>query len=144
MQPVEAITRLLAIADQQGQDLGGPVDPDTPAGQDQLAVSITQAMLNTALPVARFRAFVRIESGGSSGHEYTICATKIEEIVTALKPLTLFSTTVYVSLWEQKPMGADMLSGYQGKSKVMLRSRTKGGLAAYLASLSKYSVPHAS
>lgn len=148
MQPVEAITRVMHLADGMTAPPGSPLrevlHTEEEQEQNTLAIGICQAMLNTALPVARFRCFVRIESGGSSGHEYTVCATKIEEIVTALRPLTLYSTSVYVSLWEQKPMGADMLSGYQGKSKVMLRSRTKGGLAAYLASLSKYSVPHAS
>jgi hypothetical protein len=41
-------------------------------------------------------------------------------------------------------MGAEMVSGYQGKSKLLLRSRKKGGLTAYLDGLIQPAIPHAS
>lgn len=135
MQPVEAITRLLAIADNRHD--GRSVDPDDENEKlDELAVGIIQAMLNTALPVARFRLFVRMESGPNDGCEFTVCATKIEEIVAAVMPLTLRPVKVYVSLWEQRPTGADMLAGYQGMSRPVhggLRKNNK--LSAYLNGL---------
>lgn len=149
MQPVEAITRVIALADGMtappGSLLREVLHTEEEQEQNTLAIGVVQAMLNTALPVARFRCFVKLETGSDTGSEYTICATKIEEIVAALKPLTRITMTVYISLWEQRPLGADMLSGYQGKTKMNLRSsRTPGALMSYLQSLSKYSVPHAS
>lgn len=148
MQPVEAITRVMHLADGMTAPPGSPLrevlHTEEEDKQNTLAIGICQAMLNTALPVARFRCFVRVESGVDAGREYTVCATKIEEIVAALRPLARCRqpTALYVSLWEQKAMGAEMLSGYQGKTRVSFKSSTApGALSSYLDSLSKYSVP---
>jgi hypothetical protein len=103
--------------------------------QDQLAISICQAMLNTALPVARFRCFVRIESGRDDGREYTICSTNIEDVIAALYPLHSFSRSIYVSLWEQRSTGADMLEAYQGKTNKQFSH-------FFLENLKKYSSAH--
>lgn len=136
MQPVEAITRLIALADNRHD--GRSVDPDNENEKlDELAVTVVQAMLNTALPVARFRCFVKIDSGSEEGLEYTICAVKIEEVVCALMPLTRATREVYVQLWEQRATGADMLAGYQGWTRLIGRRTGHKALSSYLNELLK-------
>lgn len=89
--------------------------------QIEVAVSISTAMLNTALPIARYRAFVGVDAEGKGKkiqNEYTICSPTIAGILAGLIGLLEHRTDVHVTLWEQRPEGADMLSGYQGPSKV--------------------------
>lgn len=138
MQAVEGLTRLIAIADQTYKDLGDPQDEAERKEfeNDQVAISIAQAMLNTALPVARFRVFVRIESGRETGREFTICAVNIEDIVAALYPLSTMVRQVYISLWEQRQTGADMLEGFQGWTH---SPGQKKALRLFLDGLKKYS-----
>lgn len=143
MQAVEGLTRLIAMADgkvavktQQAlvEDTitlnEASEETRKELEQDQLAISICQAMLNTALPVARFRVFVKIESGREEGREYTICAVSIEDVVAALYPVSRMRRQVYITLWEQRPTGADMLEGYQGSADKM---------RPYLQMMRKYS-----
>ena len=137
MQAVEALTRLIDIADAMAD-----AEDAEKAEQDQLAISICQAMLNTALPVARFRCFVQVESGKHLGREYTLCGVKIEDIVAGLTPLSRAGTKVYVTLWEQRATGADMIEGYQGMSTRKPGS-TNNPFIGFLKSLSKYSEPEA-
>lgn len=144
MQPVEAITRLIAMADRDIHDRMPMEEGEEYSendNQDKLAISVVQAMLNTALPVARFRCFVKIDSGSEEGLEYTVCAVKIEEIACALRPLTKATRKVYVNLWEQRATGADMLAGYQGWTRNIGRRSSHNALGRYLNELiEKYSV----
>lgn len=138
MQAVEALQRLISMAD----ELVGLHPSQRPANEedsseDKIAIAIIQAMLNTALPVARFRCFVRIESGKAMGREYTLCATRIEDIVAALHPLSRVKTDVYVLLFEQRADGADTLDCYQGTTKTFTRA-SQSHFANYLESLRKY------
>lgn len=139
MQAVEGLTRLITLGDlytKVREELANPTpEEQAEREQDQLAISICQAMLNTALPVAKYRVFVKIESGREKGREYTICAVSIEDIVAALYPLTQMIRSVYVTLWEQRATGADMLEGFQGPT----RDR-KGRFRSYLDMLKKYRV----
>jgi hypothetical protein len=88
----------------------------------EVAISVVTAMLNTALPIARFRAFVQVD--GSTMHkrvvkdEFTVCSTTIDGIRSGLVGLREYRTNVHVTLWEQRSTGADMLSGYQGPTKI--------------------------
>jgi hypothetical protein len=146
MQPVEALTRIIAMADAHTAARSELSIPLAPQGeitevpneeleQDKLAVSIAQAMLNTAIPVARFRCFVKIESGPMKDREYTICAVNIEDIATALYGLARTNIAVYITLWEQRATGADMLDSYQGKTRM-----SKGQFNRYLDELRRYAV----
>lgn len=128
MQPVEALTRIIAMADANTAARSDVSIPLAPQGeitevpndeleQDKLAVSIAQAMLNTAIPVARFRCFVKIESGKMAGREYTICAVNIEDIVASLYGLKINNFQVYITLWEQRATGAEMLESFQGRTR---------------------------
>lgn len=139
MQATEAMTRVIAIADQMTQESSIPEGSEDAERleQDKIAVAICQAMLNTALPVTRFRCFVRIESGKAKGREYTLCGVRIEDIVAALYPLTSRKTEVYVLLFEQRPTGADALDGYQGTTKSFTRA-SQSHFENYLESLRKY------
>ncbi len=95
--------------------------------RNDLAIAICTAMMNAAIPVCRFRCFVKVESVNPVkgafrmdrpivGSEYTICAVDIDGIKAGLLGLASTSSEVMVSLWEQRATGADMRSGYQGKA----------------------------
>lgn len=125
MQPVEALTRLIALGDAElKQNLTYGTDhQELSPNEEQLstALAIGQAMLNTAIPVARFRAHVTIDKIGPSSKmglgDFTVCGVSIPCIKNGLIGLSHEANEVHVTLWEQKATGADMLSGYQGHSK---------------------------
>jgi len=140
MQAVEAMTVLIALGDAalklnstHGTEATEYSDAEK---QLQLAVSVAQAMLNTALPVARFRVFVKIESGKEEGREFTVCSDKIEDIVAALYPLSKLARKVYITLWEQRATGADMVEAFQDWT----RSSITRKMTHWLDSLKKYAV----
>lgn len=126
MQAVEALTRLIAMADLTVSNAGACIDPEDGSGeaenlkQDQLAISICQAMLNTAIPVARFRAHVQIEENAAKvpQGEFTVCAVNMVSIRAGLEVLMRHPLNIMVSVWEQRETGADMISAYQGLTKV--------------------------
>lgn len=140
MTPVEAMTILIGLGD-GALKLNSTFGTDAPELSEseerlQLAVSVAQAILNTAVPVARFRCFVKIESGREEGREFTICSPNIEDIVAALYPLSTLARKVYVTLWEQRPTGADMIEAYQGWT----RARGEKRMHVFLNQLQKYAV----
>lgn len=126
MQPVEALTRLIQVTDLSIAEAKSQINTEdsiiaSEIEQNEVAVAIGQAMLNTALPVARFRAHVTIDKIGPSSKlglgDFTVCGVSIPSIKNGLIGLSHEGVEVHVSLWEQKATGADMLSGYQGHSK---------------------------
>ena len=125
MQAVEALTRLIALGDDElkKNSTYGTEAQGLSSSEEELAtaVAVGQAMLNTALPVARFRAHVTLDKIGPSSKlglgDFTVCGTSISSIKNGLIGLSHEGVEVHVSLWEQKAAGADMLSGYQGHSK---------------------------
>lgn len=126
MQPVEALTRLIQVTDLSIAEAKSQINMEDSiiafeVEQNEVAVAIGQAMLNTALPVARFRAHVTIDKIGLSSKlglgDFTVCGVSIPSIKNGLIGLSHEGVEVHVSLWEQKATGADMLSGYQGHSK---------------------------
>lgn len=143
MQAVEALQRLIALADQYAPRVASEeATPEVRDGIEQnlIAIAIAQAMLNTALPVARFRAFVEIDdkqpkrtayqASVAPKHEFTICAVDMDGILSGLIGVTSVPTNVKVSLFEQRATGADMLSGYQGQTKTGNYKRFLEGLKA--------------
>lgn len=147
MQPVEAIMHLIAVTDSQlaqakslvenpEYDIANPEEYQAGIEKMEVSVAVATAMLNTALPVARFRCFVKIESGREEGREFTICSPNIEDIVAALYPLSTLARKVYVTLWEQRPTGADMIEAYQGWT----RARGEKRMHVFLNQLQKYAV----
>jgi len=136
MQALEALTRLLSIADihlgterarREELEEGGPEMDEM--DRKEIAVSICQAMLNTAIPVARYRAFVQVDdvqpkrtahqAGRAVEHEFTVCSVDMDGIMSGLIGVTAVPTNVRVTIWEQRADGADMISGYQGQTKTM-------------------------
>lgn len=119
MRAIEALERLISI----GRDRhDGKSMSDIPEEeQNEVAISICQAMVNTAIPIARFRVHVVIEDVGKKSKfdvsDYTICSANTNGLKAALYSLWSEDLTVDVSLWEQRPTGADMLAGYRGKTK---------------------------
>lgn len=134
MNPIEALTRLVAMADRylEGDrarrvDLeeGGPELEEM--DRKELAVSIVQAMLNTAIPVARYRASVELDEVQpkrkefqqemSARYEYTISAINMSGIISGLCGVTYVPTNVRITVWEQHPGKVEMVTGYQGPTK---------------------------
>lgn len=126
MQAVEAMTRLLAIADRFE---GTMADAQSEAEVEQyeqgkIAVAIVQAMLNTALPVAQYRMFVEIDEVQpkrkayhntiAAYKEHTICSPSMDGIISGLTGFSWVNHKVRMSLFEQKATGADMLFGFDG------------------------------
>lgn len=120
MTPLEAMNRLIALADHYRVEEGGRPDDEAQV-EDNIAVAVIQAMLNTALPIARFRAFVEVDAQsqrrGKIRDEFTVCAPTIHGILGGLIGLHHAKTDVHVTLWEQKAEGASMLTGFQGATK---------------------------
>lgn len=147
MQALEALTRLLSIADihlvterarRAELEEGGPELDEM--DRKEVAVSICQAMLNTAIPVARYRAFVevddvqpkrtKVQAERAVRHEFTVCAVDMDGILSGLIGVTTVPTNVRLTIWEQRADGADMISGYQGQTKTMKYRQFLQGLKA--------------
>lgn len=147
MQALEALTRLLSIADihltterqrRVEMEEGGPEMDEM--DRKEVAVSICQAMLNTAIPVARYRAFVEIDDYQPKRtaaqkdrevlHQFTVCAVDMDGILSGLIGVTSLPTNVRLTIWEQRADGADMISGYQGQTKTMKYRQFLQGLKA--------------
>ena len=139
MQAAEAITRLIDLADRYAPKVFS--EESTPefraeVEENQVAISIAQAMLNSMIPVARFRVFIRIESGTFDGAEYTVCCTDIKSVRTAVYALRSPARKIYIQLWEQRATGADMLLGFQGSTASFMKG--KRSLDHWLDSLSQF------
>lgn len=121
MNGLEAITRLLALSEQAVRDKGiDPQDSANKEDRDVVALAVITAMINTAMPIARFRAHVQIEDCETKKvpqGEFTILAVNMVSIRAGLETLMQHPLKVMVSLWEQRETGADMISGYQGPTK---------------------------
>jgi len=137
MNSLEALSRVLAHAEGNLQimrdrvvdpDYSGDLSPEFHKTREDLevAVAVCQAIMNTALPIARFRAHVEITPVvGEKGHrrEFTVCAVDIPGIQAGLVGVRGYTGNVLATLWEQKQGGADMLSGHHGYCKGPLFSR---------------------
>lgn len=150
MQAVEALSLLIQVGDQRASDLRNlapHLDSDdeiqrtTEQSEElSLASAICQAMLNTALPVAKYRAFVEVEAkhpkrsayqeSVAVRHEFTVCGVNMAAILSGLIGITSVPTSVKVTVWEQRANGADMISGYQGATKTGQYKQFLQGLIA--------------
>lgn len=135
MQAVEAIQLLILEADKRVAFRKGFDPASVEEGgekhewlnQTTLAIAVAQAMLNTAIPVARFRAFVEVddeqpkrtaaERDRAIFAEFTICGTTINSIRSGLIGLAQVQTNCRVLVFEQRATGADMVSAFQGTTK---------------------------
>lgn len=85
------------------------------------AADVCEALLDQAIPLARFQCYVTVEAIGKKSKlglgDYTICALTIPGLKNALVGLSMEEVTVYIQLWERMQEGTEMLSGYQGKTK---------------------------
>lgn len=123
MQAVEAMQRLITIADLSMIDVRGKEGLSEAEQQalmdNETAIAIIQAMLNTALPVARFRCYVEIETALHKElreGEFTVCAVDIKGIEAGLLFLARRPAIVKVHLFEQRQAGAEMIHGFEGRS----------------------------
>jgi hypothetical protein len=90
-----------------------------------LAMAVLTAMLNTMLPVARYRCFVEVDPGqkirenpkGTVYAEYTVCAVNVAGIKSGISGLGHMGLDVRVLLFEQRETGADIVSAFQGNTK---------------------------
>jgi hypothetical protein len=112
----EALTRVISLAD----ELLGLHPSQRPANEgderleNETAIAACQAILNTGMPIARFRLHVDYLGKG----EFTICAITISMLQDQLKNIKLGKNVeLQATLWEQTPTGAHMLSGFRGMSR---------------------------
>ena len=131
MQATEALTRLIAAAEAR-LNLNESrnterVEQSDHEQQLELATAICQAMLNTAIPVARFRALIELQADQprrskwedfiAAKQEFTISAVNMKGILGGLGAITNVPTGIRLSIWEQRQTGVDMVSGYEGQTK---------------------------
>lgn len=113
MNALEALSRLIAM----GDELTGLHPDHRPANADNAddltAIAACQAILNTALPIARFR--LHVELFGSKT-DFTVSAVTIRALRGTLMNLRNGDKNqeVQATLWEQRQTGAEMLSGFRG------------------------------
>lgn len=125
MRAVEALERLLASADREinsrliQQEVGSDLPQELQ--DDMAAQAICQAMVNTAIPIARFRVHAEVKSPDARKTkvgecDFTVCGTTIQSVKAGIIALLKEDAQLYVTLWEQSAAGAEMLSGFQGAS----------------------------
>jgi hypothetical protein len=119
LQPVEALRLVIGASEKRA--LVAPTQEE----RDQLAQAehMCRAILDAALPIARFQCMVTIEKIGERSKlglgDFTVCGLTIPAIRNGLVGLSMEKVTVYARLWERMQEGADMLSGYQGDTKTL-------------------------
>lgn len=142
MNAAEAMTRLIDVSDRylKINELSEDIN-DIEKENDEIrtAAAVCMAMLNTFLPIARFRCHVEVTSSGKSApgkaklaatSEFTSCSASMDGIRSSLAALSSVETDVRVTIFEQRATGADMLSGYQGLTKTQNYRRFLEGLNA--------------
>lgn len=125
MTPLEAMHMLIALGDRYFENLvESEALPELSPDDERLlrANTLIRKMLDTALPVARFRCFVSVDKATTIHKspitaEYTICSPTIEGVIAGLIGLSENRTDVQATLWEQRTASADMISGWQGRSR---------------------------
>lgn len=140
MQAAEALQLLITL----GDELLNLHPSQRPANEnkdrEELALAVSQAMLNSMIPVARYRAFVEVdeeqpkrskyqESIAITG-EFTICSVNMAGIRGGMIGLSHVPTKVRVMIFEQRATGADVLTAYQGETKTVQFKRFLEGLHA--------------
>lgn len=115
---LEAMTRLIELGNEAINEQGVVILAGGDAELEDLrtAVAVVQAVLNTALPIARFR--LHVESI-TDRREFTVSSANIYTLLDVLKSMRegFKNTEVICSLWEQTATGADMVSGFRGKTR---------------------------
>lgn len=128
MQAGEALQRAINTLDENIRSRGiDPTDPANAEHEDVVTLAIMIAMHNAAVPVARYRAFVEVdevqpkrsaEQQKRAVHdEFVLAAIPMKGIIAGLVGITGVPTNCKISVFEQRPDGADMIAGYQGKSQ---------------------------
>lgn len=112
MHSLEAMTRLIEASSSHAKYLQGSEEGE----ELETAIAVVQAVLNTALPIARFR--LHVESI-TDRREFTVSSANIYTMLDVLKSMRegFKNTEVICSLWEQTATGADMVSGFRGKTR---------------------------
>jgi hypothetical protein len=132
MNSLEAMTRLLSLAEVElrRNETYGTETPELSESEQELATAtaVITAMLNTALPIARFRVFVEVDPIQPKVKsvkerpvvaEFTGCAVTVGGVRSAIQGLSIEATNVRIMLFEQRHNGAEMISAYQGKTKTL-------------------------
>lgn len=125
MNSLEALTRLIehaAVAvrdiERLKQDPNFEVSLETWENIEALgtAASICQAVLNTALPIARFRMHVSMPE---SMPDFTISSPSVKALIEVLQLIRekKKNQLITASLWEQYATGAEMLHGFEGNTR---------------------------
>lgn len=115
MNALEALTRLIEAASSYIVEEGGPGDPDMKK-ELETAAAVCQAMLNTAIPVARFRMHVSLPE---TVPDFTVSSPSSKALVDVLRLIRekKKNQLIRASLWEQHANRAEMLHGFEGNTR---------------------------
>jgi hypothetical protein len=101
-----------------------PIPDQDKIEQLEIAQAVCTAMLNAFIPVAKYRCFVQIDRADKKGHptgqitaEFAVTSVSMAGIKSGLSALGSQDLDVHIGLFEQKPQGADMINGFQGRTK---------------------------
>lgn len=136
MQASNALQIVLGLArERHDQDIWDDHDPK------EAALKLCEEILTVAVPVARFRCYVTVETISMSNRsklglgDFTVAGLDIPSIKNGLIGLSMEPVSVYVQLWEHREEGKfDMASGYQGPTKTL-------GFRNWLKDIDRYNAP---
>jgi len=115
MQPVEALQRVVELAQAFVGREGGPTD------EEDKAIDVTRAMLAKLVPVARFRVAITIDypaHRARKNNEWTACCTDLESLVAVIGSLGDGKHSVHIIVFEMMPDGTSVAKHmYQGFTK---------------------------
>lgn len=124
MQASQALQTVLGLArERYSQEIWAVEGERDPQKE---AIDWCDKILNTAVPLARFRAMVTVEKVGPKSKlgvgDFTVCGITISAIKNGLIGLSMEPLDIYLQLWEHRNEdvgGMDMLTGYQGPTKTL-------------------------
>lgn len=126
MQAAEAMTLLIQMADERHRDAqqGRLLIEEKDLEREKLAVAVSTAMLNSMIPVARYRAFVEVQLRARKSHpvgsvtsEFTVSATTMDGIKSGIAGVAINDMEIRIIIFEQTASGANMVSGFEGPTK---------------------------
>lgn len=122
MNSLEAMTRLIQLGvetlslNHSLTEEGEGKELSEYEAQLQTAVAVCQAILNTAIPIARFRMHIALHE---SMPDFTVSSPSTKAFIEILQLIRekRKNQLITASLWEQYATGAEMLHGFEGNTR---------------------------
>lgn len=115
MNALEAMTRLIQLGIETLSLDSENMDPEYTESVET-AVAVCQAMLNTAIPIARFRMHVSLPE---TVPDFTVSSPSTKALIDVLQLIRekKKNQLIRASLWEQHANRAEMLHGFEGNTR---------------------------